>query len=522
MSANVELIKENNTYLRVLCDEPWYHEELYNLFKKEVDGANNYSKFTHERFYNKMNGRLPIGLLSHLLKHSKSYNVKIDPALNNMRSYTREEIVEWMDSIDFPFTPYQYQYDIVVDAIRFRRLSVLADTGAGKSAVIYFITRFLLEESLALGREDQTLIMIPNITLRSQIISDFISYGWKDARSWCEEIIPSKSKYSNKRVVITTWQSIQRMDNEYFENFTSILVDEAHGASASVQTKILNKCLNANDRLGFTGTLNGTEHHKFKIESVLGISKTYVVTEQLKKLGQAAQTKIFMTKVGYNKTDLERISKLDYMAQVDYLHLHRGRMEYLCKIASSLAKSNENVLVIFEKVEKGVEHYQKYLQEIGLGDITRVVTGDVKIEERNHIKAELESKGGFIFLATWGTLSTGVNIKNLHSLIFVSSSKGRIRVLQTVGRMLRVHESKKWAKIFDFTDDTRLGLGSRFFSTFIDHAKERFKHYKDKKHPVNSNISVNLNDIGVSEEDYKELLKESNKRKAAKEFLKQT
>lgn len=512
--AAITIVKENNSFVRVISDELWIHDELYELFKVSVDGANSYSKMTHERFYDKFSGKLPMGLLPRLMEHCKGYDIGYDPALKNLRNHSREEIIEWMDSIDFPFTPYEYQINIVVDFIRRRRLLALADTGAGKSAVIYFIVRFLIAEALSSGKDGQILLMIPNITLRSQIITDFIDYGWEDARGWCEEIIPSKSKYSNKRVVITTWQSIQNMDSEYFENFTAVIADEAHGVSAKKQYNILKNCKNAVDRIGLTGTLKNTDHHTMKVESCLGKSKTYVVTKQLQALGQATKTKVFMTRLDYSKEDLKLVNKLDYMAQVDFLHLHRGRMEYICNVATKLTDKTENVLLIFEKVEKGVKKYEEYLKEIGLEDRVCVVTGEVGIDERNEIKKKLESKGGHIFLATWGTLSTGVNIKNLHSLMFVSSSKGRIRVLQTVGRLLRIHSSKLYAKIFDFTDDTRKTTLGR--SSFLEHAKERFKHYKDKKHPVNSKITKFVSSSSYDLETFKELYKESEYRRKAK------
>ena len=514
MSCNVEIYKDNNSFVSVSCPDQWLHDELYDLFKIPVDNANsNHTKFTHERFYNKQTGRLPLGLLGRLLAHCKTYNVTIDPSLKNIRPYPKEEIMEWMDSIEFPFTPYQYQYDIVCDAIRLRRLVALADTGAGKSAVLYFLIRFYLAEMLAEGRDGKILIMIPNITLRSQIIGDFKSYGWAEADGWCHVVDGKGSKWTDKRVVITTWQSIQNMDDDYYEQFLSIVVDEVHGASAAKQTNILKRAIKAVDRVGLTGTLSGTEHHKTKVEQFVGTSKRYIETKELTAMGQTCPTQVYMMGLKYTDREIKSVQTLDYQAKVDYVHMHTERMRFICTKATALAQSGENVLVIFEKVEKGLKLYEEHLKEIGLGDLVRVVTGEVKGSDRDDIKAELEAKGGHIFLATWGTLSTGVSIKNLHGLILASSSKGRIRVLQTIGRLLRVHPSKKFAKIIDFTDIITNHKYTK--SSFTDHARDRHGVYREKGHPVKCLQPNNLR-TGITAEVYETLLSESNYRLEAK------
>lgn len=506
MATCLEIQKINNSFCRVLSDENFIHEELYEKFKVQLEGANQYSRHTHDRFYDKSSGKLPLGLLIDLLQHCKPYQVTLDNSLKNMiRDVDTDEIDEWISTIKLPFELYHYQRKIIMDVIKFRRLVALADTGAGKSAVIYCITRFLVEESVALDNDNKILILIPNISLRSQIINDFLDYGWGEARSWCQEILPSQSKYSNKKVVISTWQSLQNMDSEYFEQFTSVLVDEAHGASAKEMYKILKNCVNAKDRIGLTGTLSGSEHHRVKVQSMLGPVKRYVETKELQDLGQASKTIVRMINVRYPKKDEDTIKTLDYMAQVDFLHMHEHRMDTICKMAAELSKS-ENILLIFEKVEKGLERYEQHLIKLGVGDKVRVTTGAVKVSVRDEIKKELEENAGHIYLATWGTLSTGVNIKNLHSLFLCSSSKGLIRVLQTVGRLLRVHPSKNVAKIFDFTDN---------FETFIRHAKIRFQHYTSKSHPV-SMSSLEIKNSFQDEELLETLISESNYRKEAK------
>ena len=83
------------------------------------------------------------------------------------------------------------------------------------------------------------------------------------------------------------------------------------------------------------------------------------------------------------------------------------------------------------------------------------ISGDIKTEVRNQIKEYIESSGqtGIILLATYKTFSTGISLKNLHNLIFASPFKSRVRLLQSLGRMLRKLEGKDKVTAYDIVDD---------------------------------------------------------------------
>ena len=512
MAYEVFVEKRDNSSLIVYSDEPCVHEELYEKFKVK-DPSHTPSRFSKYdgmvRLYDKSSGTLPIGLLPKLLKNLKNYKVTVDNNLKNFRSVTDEELKEWIITLSLPFELYEFQFNIIRDFIKYRRLTALADTCAGKSVVIYVITRFLLE-----ANEGCTLIMVPTILLVNQILDDFISYGWKDARGFCQQIYDGSPKTVRKRCVISTWQSIQNMSTDYFDCFTSVIVDEVHGASAKKQSKIVQSCRNACDKIGLTGTLRGTELHEYQVEGLFGTCKVYVETQQLKDMGQAAQTQIYMMYLKYQRLDNIRVSKLDYEGSIQFLLNHPSRMEIIGNCVKGASNSNENSLVIFERVEDGIYKFVDTLIALGLGDKVRVIESSVKLSERDAIKAEMEVGTGLILLATWGTMSTGVSIKNLHNLFFGSNSKGIIRILQSVGRLLRIHESKAVAKIVDFVDDTRTTISSR--GVFVEHAKERFGFYTMKKHPVKMKI-INVKSA-LPKEVYEEILRDSDERKRRKEL----
>ena len=83
-----------------------------------------------------------------------------------------------------------------------------------------------------------------------------------------------------------------------------------------------------------------------------------------------------------------------------------------------------------------------------------------------------------IIVASYGTFSTGVNIRNLHNIIFASPSKSRVRNLQSIGRGLRLGENKEQAVLFDVADDFRIG---KFANFTLKHFAERVKIYDEEK-----------------------------------------
>lgn len=511
MAYEVTIEKTNNSFLTIHSNEPCVHDELYEFFKVKDPShrPNKFSKYDgFIRLYDRQTGKLPAGLLKRLLPRLKHYSVTMDQRLKNVREVSEEELREWVDGLGLPFTPHEYQYKAFFYAIRYRRLVELADTGAGKTLIMYLIVRFWFE--LGNGR---TLILVPSVLLAKQALEDFVSYGWKDARGLCQQIMDGASKALRKPVVISTWQSIQDMDSEYFESIDGIIHDEVHGAQAKKQAKIVSLCKNAADRIGLTGTLNGTELHTFQVEACHGPVMDIVNTQKLKDLGQAAQTKIITVHVKYPRLDLLRFQKLDYQGAVSYVLEHGPRQKAVANLVKGLSDKKENTLVLFERVEDGLYRFKQLLEDLGLGERVRVIEGSIGLNQRFETKEELEDGEGLILLATWGTLSTGVNIKKIHNLVLNSSTKGLIRVLQAVGRLLRMHETKSYAKIFDIVDDTRKDESS--YSYFIDHAKERNRFYEMKQHPV-TNMSVPLTGESPSREVFEAILRDVVRRVQAR------
>ena len=80
-------------------------------------------------------------------------------------------------------------------------------------------------------------------------------------------------------------------------------------------------------------------------------------------------------------------------------------------------------------------------------------------------------------MASYGTFSTGINIKNLHNVIFASPSKSRIRNLQSIGRVLRKGDNKTQAVLYDISDDCTKNSIKNYT---LNHLIERVKIYNEE------------------------------------------
>ena len=137
-----------------------------------------------------------------------------------------------------------------------------------------------------------------------------------------------------------------------------------------------------------------------------------------------------------------------------------------------------NSLVLFNLVEKHGKVLFKMIEAEKGNRKVFFVYGGTDVEVRESIRAITEEENDAIIVASYGTFSTGINIRNLHNVIFASPSKSRIRNLQSIGRGLRKGDNKESAVLFDISDDFRVG---KFTNFTLKHFVERVKIYEDEK-----------------------------------------
>jgi superfamily II DNA or RNA helicase len=307
--------------------------------------------------------------------------------------------------------------------------------------------------------------------------SDFQDYsclnGWKTSEH-CHRIYGGHEKSNEYDIVISTWQSIYKLPKQFFADFKAIYGDEAHLFKAKSLTSILNKCTTTPYRVGTTGTLDGTHTHKLVLEGLFGPVYKVTTTKKLINDKTLADLEIFNIILEYSDEIKKAQKGKSYQDEMDFLVQHESRNKFIRNLA---LKQTSNTLVLFQYVEKHGKVLKDMIKEKADNRKVFFVYGGTDTEQREDIRRITETETDAIIVASYGTFSTGINIKNLHNIIFASPSKSRVRNLQSIGRGLRTSESKTSCKLYDIADD--LTWKSKKNYTLL-HMIERIKIYNDE------------------------------------------
>jgi len=467
--------KKNEVHLHIESDIHVYYE-LADYFTFEVPGAKFMPTYKNKywdgkiRLFNIQNGQIYVGLLDKIIqfckdheytyefKESKYYGLpfEVNPTIS------KEGVKDYVTSIS-KYKPRDYQVDGIYDALKYNRKLLISPTASGKSLMIYGIVRYFVE------RKQNTLIVVPTTSLVEQMYKDFADYGW-DVGSYCHKIYAGKERETDSQVIITTWQSIYKLPRKYFERFSVVVGDEAHQFKSKSLISIMTKLGNAKYRYGFTGTLDGTQTHKWVLEGLFGPSYKIIKTDELMKKGHVATLDINVLLLKHPPNKFETFED-----EIQYIITHNRRNNFIRNLALDL---KGNTLILFARVEG---HGEPLFNLINTNSIIDrhvfFVHGGVATEDRERVREITESENNAIIVASYGTFSTGINIKNLHNIIFASPSKSRIRNLQSIGRVLRKGSNKSKATLYDIADD--ISYKSRRNYT-LNHLIERIKVYNEE------------------------------------------
>ena len=317
---------------------------------------------------------------------------------------------------------------------------------------------------------------MPTTSLVHQMRSDFIDYN--NGRDMDIHIIMSgHEKDTQSDITITTWQSIFKMPPSWFERFNVVVGDEAHLFKAKSLTDIMTKLVDCPHRFGFTGTLDGALTNKMILEGLFGPVHKVTTTKQLMDSEHLSTLSISIIRLKYTDQERKLLKGCTYQEEIDWLVRHERRNDFITNMVKYGLK--ENTLVLFQYVDKhGKVLYDKI--NAAVGDTRKVyfIHGGVEAEDREQIRAIVESDDSAVIIASYGTFSTGVNIKNLHNVVFASPTKSRVRSLQSIGRGLRITDTKKTAKLYDFADDL---IHKSHVNHTMKHFMERVKIYDEEK-----------------------------------------
>jgi superfamily II DNA or RNA helicase len=486
MKEKITVKVKDNAFIYIDCDDKGILHELAEYFTFFVP---NY-KFTPQ-FRNKMwDGKIRLlnmrnqSIYSGLFGYVKAFCIERDielisilrepPSKYNLPGMDYNDDISWINHIPLPFKPKDYQLEAIQHGLRTRSGLLVSPTASGKSLIIYLLMRYFLASN-----EDKVLIIVPTTSLVKQMTGDFMEYSKNDEKfytyEYCHEIMAGLDKgHKTKRVYISTWQSIYKLQKGYFQQFGMVIGDEAHNFKAKSLTSILTKCTEARYRFGLTGTLDGTQTHKLVLEGLFGPHKNITTSKALIDRGDLANISIDIVLLKHNDEQCKHVSGMKYQDEVNYIVTSQKRNNFIKNLAID---QKGNTLVLFQFVEKHGEPLFRLISDAADKDRkVFYVSGKTPADTREEIRAITETEKDAILVCSYGTFSTGINIVNLHNIIFASPSKSQIRVLQSIGRGLR--KSNQDTVLYDIADDLHWKSNKNYT---LNHSAERIKIYSKER-----------------------------------------
>jgi len=485
-NTDIVIEKKNEVFLKITA-EPHIEYELRDRFKFEVPGAKFMPQYRGRNWngeihlYDMRSKQIYVCLLDKLISFCNQYNYTYEFKENKFyglpfeinEGISFEGVKDYMQSI-CSHTPRQYQIEGVYDALRHNRKLLISPTASGKSLMIYSIIRYFVDKG------QKILLVVPTTSLVEQMYKDFEDYSW-DSETYCHRIYFGREKTNEHPVTITTWQSVYKLERSFFEEYNVIIGDEAHLFKSKSLIEIMTKLHHAKYRFGFTGTLDGTQTHKWVLEGLFGPSYKVTKTDELMKQGHLSQLDIRCIVLKHSPQRFET-----YEDEIQYLISHEKRNKFITNLSLDL---KGNTLVLYSRVETHGAILFEQINTNKRGDRkVFFIHGGVDTEERELAREITERETNAIIVASYGTFSTGINIRNLHNVIFASPSKSRIRNLQSIGRVLRKGKDKVKATLYDIADDCTSNSRKNYT---LNHLIERIKIYNEENFNYEI-ITINL------------------------------
>lgn len=498
--SDVIIEKVNETFIK-LTTSPSIEKHIYETFSFTTPKMKYHPRVKarlwdgYLHLFNYKTKTMPLGILGDLVLFFNKFGYTYDITFTKVDNYDEATLNASKKLFDKNLKLMDHQNDAIDFCLKNNRGIVLSATSSGKSAIIYILVMYYL----LLGKEN-ILIVVPRTSLCEQLKKDFIDYHEGDKESFADEIglLYTNSKKTDGSIKISTWQSLQNKTPDYFENIDVLIVDEAHSGKAKELSAIVESCINTPHKFGFTGTLtneNEREVSEMTLKGLFGRVKQFITSKELIDKGLGAKTKINCVKLSYtdkNTCDYimkgtESIKKIkDYTLKRK--KLYENEIEHIINskirnafISNFVLNLKGNTIVMFHYKTHGDTLYE-IISEKAKDKQVFLIYGDVDTKKREEIREITEANDNVIIIASFGTTSTGINIRRLHNMVLAGGFKTEITTIQTIGRMLRKHHDKKQANIYDLGDDFSNGKTSKNF--VYNHFLTRVNTYKEQQFDI--------------------------------------
>jgi len=460
VGKKIVIDSDNFRYLNDIANHFSYYVKNYRFMPRFMSGSWN----GKTSLFNKSSRKLPFGLLDDLIKFTLTkyddLNLTVNDNIKELFCPPKREPI-----YDLLYYPYWYQEEVIESALKHSKGIFRMPTASGKSLSITYIIKTLLPFS------NKQMIIVPNLGLIKQFYDDLIEYGMSENLLGK---VNSTHKQFDKPIVISTWQSLKNNQHEV-PKFDTVIVDEVHGAKGKVLKNII-KQSTAQYIFGFTGTIPDHPLEEQEVKSYIGpILKEYS-NKEIADGGYISKGNINVVNIKYK----QKFSK-DYNIMIEETFNHPLRLNV---IRSIINNADGSILLLVGKVEKEGDVLKEMLENYLKGKTIKFLSGRDDANTRAKWQKKVHDKKNIVLIATYGIFQAGINIKSLKHLILVSSFKSNIRVLQSVGRALRMYFNKEdsGAFIWDLVDDTKI---------IKRHGKQRMNFYERE--------SFNINEFDVIE-----------------------
>ena len=473
--------KKNEVYITVDAD-PNIQREISEFFTFYVPGYKFMPAFRNRmwdgkiRLFSQKTKEIYFGLFPYIkaFAEERGYYIVCGKDVDMDNKVDKDVVTKFSNSLGQSFEARDYQIDAIYHSLKFNRALLLSPTASGKSFIIYALIRYyshLIKDE----ENNRCLLIVPTTSLVEQMYTDFKSYGW-NVESHCHRLYSGYSNQTTKKVLISTWQSLYKLPKEYFEQFGVVFGDEAHLFKSKSLTEIMTKLTDCKYRIGLTGTLDGAHTHKLVLEGLFGAVNKVTSTKKLMDKQQLSNLVVRCLILKHTEVNAKMVASGKYQDEMVYLVTSKSRQTFIRNLALKL---KGNTLVLFQLVEKHGKNLHEIIKEKAAeGRKIFYIFGGVETEEREKARAIVENENDAIIVASYGTFSTGINIKNLHNIIFASPSKSRIRNLQSIGRGLRLGDNKINATLYDISDDLTYKSKENFT---LKHFQERINIYTEEE-----------------------------------------
>ena len=470
MTVEFSLINKNKQ-AQIICDS-----EILSLIRENFSISNpayrrNSSYFTPSRLYSiTPQGKFDIGLLGEIIQFLdlNHYQYSIPKDLSKIfNSGFEQPNVEFFDKKTYR----DYQEKSIYAALRQGRGVTVIPTAGGKTLIMAGLIKSLGK----LLPTFKTLVLVPSIQLVEQTANDFLEYGLSGVSKWS-----GNNEYNPDSSIVVVGTQIlmsDKTDLSVLNDFEVLLVDEVHSLKRGNRINDVLKFINTSFKFGFTGTMPSSKIDQWNIIGKIGPITYEQKTHTLKEQSFVSDFKIVIIHIEHlylPSFDSDHLRPaLVYQQECEFLQNSFRRNEIITNLSLRL---QENSLIMVDRIEHGQMIFNLINQMMILREINRPVyfiQGATEMEDREKIRALMDERRDVIVVAISKIFSTGINIPNLHNIIFASIGKAKIKIMQSIGRVLRLHPTKQTAVIFDIADNTK--YGSR-------HVEERKKMYKLEKY----------------------------------------